>query len=250
VLQEVSGLSSKPLGDGDAAWRVIEYPRAGNAPFGVGAFEQSDVGVAAPFGGTAKRCFDLALSVLLLPVVAIVALPIACLVALNGGKIIYGHARVGWRGRPFRCYKFRTMNAAAENELEAILEQDSTARQQWLDRFKLENDPRVTPLGRWLRKTYLDEIPQIWNVLRGDMSWVGPRPIVPEEMSKYRVFLPAYLACRPGVSGLWQINRRDDTSYDQRVAFDVEYARKWSVARDLMILLLTIPRMLLAQSDG
>jgi lipopolysaccharide/colanic/teichoic acid biosynthesis glycosyltransferase len=142
------------------------------------------------------------------------------------------------------------MTVEAEHALDAILEHDEIARRQWLDRFKLENDPRVTPLGRWLRKTYLDEIPQIWNVLRGDMSWVGPRPIVTEETDKYGNFLSAYLACRPGITGLWQINRRSDTTYAERVAMDDQYARKWSVPRDLAILLLTIPRMLFADNGG
>lgn len=135
----------------------------------------------------------------------------------------------------------------AEDELQALFERDPASRLQWLERFKLENDPRVTPLGRFLRKTCLDEIPQIWNVLCGEMSWVGPRPVIVDELAKYGSQLPAYLACRPGITGLWQIRRRIDTSYDQRVAFDVEYVRNWSIVRDIVILCLTIPSILAAR---
>lgn len=203
---------------------------------------------AVPHGGLAKRCLDVALSLLLVPIVALVALPVALLIAVKGGAPIYGHLRVGWNGRLFRCYKFRTMVAEAEDELQAILDSDPAARLEWLERFKLANDPRVTPFGRFLRTTNLDEIPQIWNVLRGEMSWVGPRPVIPDELAKYGAHLGDYLACRPGVSGLWQIRRRGDTTYDERVAMDVEYARHWSIARDLAILVLTIPWMLAARN--
>ena len=198
----------------------------------------------APFGGRAKRGLDIFLALLLLPVVAILALPVALLIALEGGKPIYGHLRVGWNGQLFRCYKFRTMIADADAALGTLLGQNPEARQQWLERHKLENDPRVTRLGRLLRETNLDEIPQIWNVLRGEMSWVGPRPVVVEELSRYGAHLPAYLACRPGITGLWQVSRRSDTPYSKRVTLDVDYARRWSFTRDLVILFLTIPRIL------
>jgi lipopolysaccharide/colanic/teichoic acid biosynthesis glycosyltransferase len=201
---------------------------------------------ALPVGGSAKRVFDILFSMLLLPVVAILSLPIVCLVALNGGSPIYGHLRVGRNGKFFRCYKFRTMVSEAEDELQALFERDPAARLQWLDRFKLENDPRVTPLGRFLRDTSLDEIPQIWNVLRGDMSWVGPRPVIVDELTKYGAQVSSYFACRPGVTGLWQIRRRAETTYDQRVAFDVEYAGQWTLAGDIAILCLTIPTLFAA----
>lgn len=248
MLQEASGCEREA--PGGPAWRDGSYSFAAVAVRSVDESLQAEVEKIGALGGSAKRCFDLAISLLLLPFAIIVGLPIACVVALSGGNVIYGHTRVGRNGRPFRCYKFRTMNVAAENELRTILENDVSARQQWMDRFKLENDPRVTMLGRWLRKTYLDEIPQIWNVLQGDMSLVGPRPIVADEMDKYGLFLPAYLACRPGISGQWQVRRRSDTSYAERVALDVEYARAWSMSRDLMILLLTVPRILSARNRG
>ena len=248
MVQEASSCEREPpVGP---VWHAGAYSFAAIAALNVNESHQAEVEKKDAFGGSAKRCFDLAISLLLLPLAIIVGLPIACVIALSGGDVIYGHTRVGRSGRPFRCYKFRTMNVAAENELQTILENDISARQQWMDRFKLENDPRVTTLGRWLRKTCLDEIPQIWNVLRGDMSWVGPRPVVAEEMDKYGLFLSAYLVCRPGVSGEWQIRRRSDTSYAERVALDVKYARTWSMSRDLMILLLTVPRILSAGHGG
>ena len=196
-----------------------------------------------PFGGRAKRCLDLFLTLLLLPFAATLALPVALLIALDGGKPIYGHPRVGWNGRVFRCYKFRTMVADSDVALETLLEQNPAARQQWLERYKLENDPRVTRLGWLLRETNLDEIPQIWNVIRGEMSWVGPRPVVVEELTRYGAHLPVYLACRPGITGLWQISRRNGMPYSKRVELDADYACNWSIRRDLVILFLTIPRI-------
>jgi len=245
VLQELRSCENDGLSREEWSWAAREF-RAGNVPPSATEMREPDICGRSPFGGMAKRSLDLLISFLLLPLAVFVGVPIACVIALDGGNPIYGHTRVGWNGRLFRCYKFRTMNVEAEHELDRLLEQDEIARQQWLDRFKLENDPRVTPLGRWLRKTYLDEIPQIWNVLRGDMSWVGPRPVVPAEMEKYGVFQSSYLGCRPGISGLWQINRHSDTTYIQRVGFDVQYAQKWSPARDVTIVLLTIPRILFA----
>jgi lipopolysaccharide/colanic/teichoic acid biosynthesis glycosyltransferase len=142
------------------------------------------------------------------------------------------------------------MVVEAENELQAILEQDPAARRRWLEHFKLENDPRVTPLGRLLRHTGLDEIPQIWNVLRGEMSLVGPRPVIPDELDKYGAQLSAYLACRPGITGLWQIKRRKNTTYKERVAFDADYAKNWSMERDILIFVFTLPRMFASRYRG
>lgn len=224
-------------------WQAAKHGRAAGFRFRV-------TPASAPIGGFAKRSFDVVLSLLLLPAAAILALPIGCLIALNGGAPVYGHLRVGWNGKIFRCYKFRTMVVEAEDELQAILEQNSAARLQWLEHFKLDNDPRVTRLGRFLRNTGLDEIPQIWNVLRGEMSLVGPRPVIPGELDKYREQICAYLACRPGVTGLWQVRRRRNTTYDERVAFDVDYARNWSIGRDILIFTLTLPRMFASRNRG
>lgn len=197
----------------------------------------------------AKRRLDIALSIFFLPVVLIIGLPIALLVALEGGRPLYRQIRVGRNGRLFTCYKFRTMTHDANARLRAALRDDPDARRAWFDRFKFENDPRVTRLGWFLRKTSLDEIPQVWNVIKGDMSWVGPRPVILDELLKYGADLPAYLACRPGITGMWQVNGRSDTTYRQRVAFDVHYAKNWSVMLDLRILLMTIPRVLTAKGS-
>lgn len=210
----------------------------------------SPLRAVTPLGGRSKRCVDLFVSILLLPIAALLALPIACLIAFAGSRPIYSHLRVGWNGRIFRCYKFRTMVAASEDKLRTIIERDPAARQQWLQHYKLADDPRVTRLGHFLRATNLDELPQIWNVLRGEMSLVGPRPVVPEELEKYTTHLSAYFACRPGITGLWQIRRRSNTTYDERVALDVQYALGWSMMRDVAILVRTIPWMLTARYRG
>ncbi|HEY2446880.1 MAG TPA: sugar transferase [Rhizomicrobium sp.] len=227
----------------DPGWRVADSHLANRARRIAGMRDAREPVAAAPLGGRTKRCLDLLLSLSLLPALAIVALPVALVIWLGGGKPIYWHLRVGWNGRLFRCYKFRTMIAHADAALETLLRENPEARQQWLERHKIESDPRVTPTGWFLRKTNLDEIPQIWNVLRGEMSWVGPRPVVPEELCRYGTDLSAYLACRPGVTGPWQVSRRGHTPYSERVRLDVDYKENWSVARDLAILFLTIPRI-------
>lgn len=197
-----------------------------------------------PVGGAAKRRLDIALAVLFAPLFLALAVPIALLIALDGGRPIFAHMRIGRNGRPFRCYKFRTMIPDSETKLVSLLRDDFEARQQWHSSFKLTNDPRVTRLGWFLRKTSLDELPQLWNVLRGDMSWVGPRPVTEPELGKYGSSLPAYLSCRPGLTGLWQLHRTGETTYEQRVAFDVQYTEQWSIAGDLWVLLRTIPYVL------
>ena len=245
MLDSLESRSNQPAwGNKDAiSWRAADSRAAGHAGHTAPNLGETKLFAALPFGGRAKRGLDLFLALLLLPVAAIVALPVALLIALEGGEPIYGHLRVGWNGRLFRCYKFRTMIADADVALGTLLRQDPEARRQWFERYKLENDPRVTRLGWLLRETNLDEIPQIWNILRGEMSWVGPRPVVLEELSRYGAHLPAYLACRPGITGLWQVSRRSDTPYSKRVTLDVDYARNWSFARDLAILFRTIPRI-------
>jgi lipopolysaccharide/colanic/teichoic acid biosynthesis glycosyltransferase len=246
VLDSLGSRGDQPAwgNKGEIRWRAADSCAAGDAEHTVLNAGETKLFAAPPFGGRTKRGLDLFLALLLLPIAAIVALPVAVLIALEGGKPIYGHLRVGWNGRLFRCYKFRTMVTDADVALRTLLQQDPEARLQWLERHKLENDPRVTRLGWLLRETNLDEIPQIWNVLRGEMSWVGPRPVVKEELSRYGAHLPAYLACRPGITGLWQVSRRSDTPYSKRVTLDQDYARNWSVARDLTILFRTIPRIL------
>ncbi|WP_244130183.1 sugar transferase [Burkholderia sp. BCC0044] len=190
--------------------------------------------------GTAKRVLDLIVAtiliVLLSPLLAVIALAIR----LDGGPCLYAHVRIGHRGRPFRCLKFRTMRTDADHQLKRLLETDPQARTEWACGFKLKHDTRITAIGRMLRRTSLDELPQFVNVIRGDMSLVGPRPVVSAELSRYGSDIAYYLAVRPGMTGLWQVSGRNDIGYAARVALDVRYVRTWSMARDLRILVKTI----------
>lgn len=161
------------------------------------------------------------------------------------GPVFFGHVRVGTGGQRFRCWKFRTMRQDAETTLAEILEKDPSLHQEWLSSHKLHTDPRITHVGRFLRKTSLDELPQLWNVLRGEMSLVGPRPIVDAEVSKYVESYNLYLRVTPGITGLWQVSGRSNTSYQRRIEMDAYYVRNWSVWLDLIILFRTAMTVLL-----
>lgn len=174
-----------------------------------------------------------------------VFLVLIILVKSDGGPAFYGHCRVGKNGRVFQCWKFRTMAVDAEARLQALLERDDNARREWQRDFKLQNDPRITRIGHILRKTSLDEIPQFYNILRGEMSLVGPRPVVRDELARYGDRLSDYLSVRPGLTGLWQISGRNNLSYAERVELDSCYVRNWSLWDDILILLKTIPVVLL-----
>ncbi|WP_423760104.1 sugar transferase [Burkholderia sp. NLJ2] len=187
-----------------------------------------------------KRSFDLVGASLLLVVLAPALLGIAWTVRRDGGRAIFGHERVGRNGRPFKCLKFRSMVTNADAVLKALLERDPDARAEWDREFKLKNDVRITPIGRFLRKTSLDELPQLVNVLKGDMSLVGPRPIVEAELERYGADVRYYLMAKPGMTGLWQVSGRNDTDYSTRVSLDVSYVREWSLRRDIGILFRTI----------
>jgi exopolysaccharide production protein ExoY len=178
----------------------------------------------------------LVLGLVFLPIILVVML----LVRRSQGPIFFPHERVGLHGRSFRCFKFRSMVTDADQMLEDLLATNPEVRAEWLETRKLRNDPRVTRVGRFLRRTSLDELPQLWNVLRGDMSLVGPRPVVREELREYGRNLPVYLASKPGLTGLWQVTGRSDTTYRRRVAMDVCYSRRQCVALDLLILLKTV----------
>jgi lipopolysaccharide/colanic/teichoic acid biosynthesis glycosyltransferase len=195
----------------------------------------------APQGGFRKRAFDLVAAFLLLllflPLMFFIAV---ILYSLEGGSIFFAHNRVGYRGRSFRCFKFRTMAANAEMALARHLEQNPAARQEWEATQKLRDDPRVTALGRFLRATSLDELPQLFNVLAGDMSLVGPRPIVEGEIARYGTYFDDYASARPGLTGLWQVSGRSDVGYERRVEMDRSYVKAWSLSGDLMIMLRTV----------
>jgi lipopolysaccharide/colanic/teichoic acid biosynthesis glycosyltransferase len=185
---------------------------------------------------TNKRVFDiLALGVLFAPLMLVIIV----MLHSEGGPVIYRHRRVGRDGMMFECLKFRSMVPNAERVLREILERQPQLKAEWLRDHKLKHDPRITVLGRFLRRTSLDELPQLWNVIRGEMSLVGPRPVVREELMRYGRCLPVYLSAKPGITGLWQVTGRNDTDYRRRVALDVYYVRKQNFLLDLYILLKT-----------
>jgi undecaprenyl-phosphate galactose phosphotransferase len=187
-----------------------------------------------------KRIFDTVTALILLILLSPLMLAIAYLVSRNGGPAWFAHPRIGKKSRVFKCYKFRTMVVDAEKQLEKLLQQKPELRQQWLAERKLHSDPRVNALGRFLRRTSLDELPQLLNVVRGEMSLVGPRPVVRSELRRFGSEVGYYLLVRPGMTGLWQISGRSDTDYDKRVYLDAWYVKNWSFWYDLIILLKTI----------
>ncbi len=187
-----------------------------------------------------KRAFDVAGAAALLVVLSPLLAVLWWKIRQDGGEPIYGHRRIGQGGRPFLCLKFRSMVPQADQVLADLLARDPEARAEWEASFKLKNDPRITPLGRFLRRTSLDELPQLWNVLRGEMSLVGPRPVVEEELAFYGKNVAYYLMAKPGITGLWQVSGRSDVDYDTRVYFDAWYARNWSLWHDLVILVKTV----------
>lgn len=195
-----------------------------------------------------KRVFDRVSAVLLLVFFApFLILVVAALLVTEGRPIFFGHTRVGRGGRPFRCLKFRTMVPDAEARLQRLLESDPAARQEWAETHKLSQDPRVSCIGHFLRRTSLDELPQLFNVLRGEMSLVGPRPIVEDESIHYGPHFAEYLSVRPGLTGAWQVSGRSTTTYAQRVAIDVAYVRGRSFMGDLGVLLRTVRVVLLRE---
>jgi Undecaprenyl-phosphate galactose phosphotransferase WbaP len=201
-----------------------------------------------PLPRLAKRATDFLLTI----TIALIALPLlaalALMVKLNSpGSVFYAQERLGFKGRRFRAWKFRTMIADADQVLEHYLGSNPNYRDEWQRDHKLKHDPRITAIGRFLRKTSLDELPQIWNVLRGEMSLVGPRPIVTAEIPKYGKCYDLYQRVRPGITGLWQVSGRNNTTYEERVQLDGYYVRNWSPWLDLCILAATVKVVLLRE---
>jgi Undecaprenyl-phosphate galactose phosphotransferase WbaP len=197
--------------------------------------------VSARRGIGAKRAFDLvaalAILVFALPAMFFIAV---ILFSTDRGPVLFSHERIGRNGRRFRCLKFRSMVVNSQEALRRHLELFPQARAEWDATQKLRDDPRITRIGRFLRVTSLDELPQLFNVIRGDMSLVGPRPIVEDEVVRYADEIEHYAAVRPGITGLWQVSGRSDVDYDQRVKLDSRYVREWSFFGDLVILVKTI----------
>lgn len=211
----------------DAAGSTVEIVGAGSASY-------------LP-GGMLKRALDIVVAVagimVLWPLMLMVALAIRY---TDPGPAIFGHERIGFNGRRFKCLKFRSMIINSDAALRELLERDPAAAAEWAQSQKLRNDPRVTKLGRILRETSLDELPQLWNVLKGEMSIVGPRPIVSAEVRRYGNHFQAYAATKPGITGLWQVTGRSDCTYDERVSLDVAYVQNWSILRDVWIIARTV----------
>ena len=213
------------------------------------AFTSTRVSHTGPGEDTsAKRALDILIAgtalIALLPLLASFALFIRM---QDGGKAVFWQKRYGRNGRTFNCFKLRSMVLDAGERLEEILRTDPDARAEWEATQKLTNDPRITPLGHFIRKTSIDELPQLVNVLRGEMSIVGPRPIVENEIAKYCEYYRHYCSVRPGLTGLWQVEGRSDTTYAERVALDAQYARTRTFWGDIGIMLRTIPAVLFSR---
>jgi exopolysaccharide production protein ExoY len=227
-------------GWGMAEGRIAEQSRAGpRLDFGVALADE--IGV---------RLLDIGVALCLILMVAPLLLAVAvCVKVQDGGPVIFAHERLGRGGRKFRCLKFRSMAPDAESRLRDYLGRDPIARDEWARNHKLRTDPRVTPLGAYLRRYSLDELPQLWNVLVGDMSVVGPRPIVDDEIQRYGRRYRYYCSVKPGMTGLWQVSGRSAVSYRRRVAMDTVYAQRKSLVWDVRLLVLTVPAVLLGRGS-
>ena len=219
----------------DFAWPEVIDPRVFQM-LGARAMNGHMSPRARSFYQVSKRVVDVCVASILLLMALPVLLVVGVLVKLTSrGPVFFAHRRLGYNGKEFDCLKFRTMIADAEERLK----RDVNLRQQFEEKFKLEDDPRITPLGKFLRRTSLDELPQLLHVVTGEMSLVGPRPIVQNELSKYSIYANKLLTVKPGLSGLWQVCGRSDTTYPQRVMMDMHYIDHRCFTLDLQLLLLT-----------
>lgn len=199
----------------------------------------------AVYASNGKRAVDLAVAIPALIFVAPIMGAIALAVKLGDeGPALFRQPRCGVKGETFECLKFRTMRKDAAERLERLLATDPEARAEW-DRYqKLRKDPRVTAIGSFLRKTSLDELPQLWNILKGEMSIIGPRPITTGEIQRYGRNFHYYTAAKPGVIGMWQVNGRNKLTYDERVELDIKYTREWTFWTDIKIMAKAVPAVL------
>jgi exopolysaccharide production protein ExoY len=205
-------------------------------------------GVEQPIGGWIKRAFDVVAASLAIAVLFPLLLIIAAMICLLDSRpVVIRHERIGRGGKKFGCLKFRSMVVDSDRVLRDHLATNPAALSEWTMTRKLTDDPRITPLGRILRKTSLDELPQLINILAGDMSFVGPRPIVEGEVHHYGPAMREYTRARPGLTGQWQVSGRNDLAYANRVALDKEYVSNWSFKRDIAIILMTIPAVVRAR---
>ncbi|ANF82875.1 hypothetical protein A3K93_12210 [Acinetobacter sp. NCu2D-2] len=195
-----------------------------------------------------KRAFDIIFALFFLIILSPFILILALLIKKDGGPAFYGHERIGQNGIRFKCLKFRSMAVNSQELLQQILNNNPEARQEWETTFKLKNDPRITTIGHFIRKTSLDEIPQLINILKGEMSTVGPRPVTEKELPMYNEDVKYYLMTKPGMTGLWQVSGRSDVDYNTRVKMDTDYVLHWSFIKDIIIILKTVKVVL--KKDG
>jgi exopolysaccharide production protein ExoY len=195
---------------------------------------------APPKARPSKRLMDVTLALALIVLFAPLMMLIALAIKRDGGPVLYAHRRIGSDKRPFCCWKFRSMVINADDVLQRLIAQDQRTHEEWERSFKLRSDPRVTAIGKLLRAYSFDELPQLLNVVMGTMSLVGPRPIVEAEIQRYGPSFAVYCACRPGITGLWQVNGRSDLDYSRRIEFDRHYVQQWSLWLDLRILAKTV----------
>lgn len=197
-----------------------------------------------------KRTFDFVVATLGSLAISPFLIAIACAIKYSSpGPVLYSQKRLGENGKHFRCWKFRSMVPDADIKLKEYLASNPEARKEWDESQKLKNDPRITRIGNFLRRTSLDELPQLWNVITGDMSLVGPRPIIDNEIEKYGIYFNDYKMVRPGMTGLWQTSGRSDISYPRRVRLDAWYIRNWNVWLDISLIVKTV-RVLLSRNSG
>ena len=207
--------------------------------------------LAALNGNFVKRLFDIIFALFILTVFSPVYFILMALIAFNSqGPIFYVQQRVGKNHKPFNCIKFRTMVNNADEILETMMSNSDQMRQEFQDSYKLKRDPRITKIGKFLRLTSLDEFPQFWNVLKGDMSVVGPRPLVPQELPKYGRKINTVLQIKPGITGLWQVSGRNDIPYPKRVQIDVYYATSHNWLLDIWIIFKTINVVVFPRNNG
>lgn len=212
--------------------------RGGSESVAVGGSNSSD---DRPLGGSLKRGVDLVVAATSIVLLAPITLLIVLLILVTMGRpVFFAHPRVGFKRKLFNCHKFRSMVRDPDEVLRRHFQANPEAEREWIETQKLRNDPRITFVGRMLRKSSLDELPQLLNVLRGEMSCVGPRPVVSEELERYGAKALLYLSARPGMTGLWQVSGRSSLDYNQRVALDERYVRSWSLWLDLKIMFKTI----------
>jgi len=189
----------------------------------------------------AKRAIDIALLIVSFPLVLPLCIVVAIIIKITSpGPVFYGHLRVGKNGKPLKCWKFRSMCKDADKKLDALLAQNPDMREQWERERKFVDDPRVTPFGKFIRKTSIDELPQFWNILAGEMSFIGPRPVTKGELVKYGSQADYILSVTPGLSGMWQTSGRSDTEYEERITLDTYYIQNWSVWLDIWLIIKTV----------